>query len=134
MTAKKAPSPAVKFSKEKFDLICERVADGKSVREVCSEAGMPDRMTFNRWRKLKPELEEQYALCRIDREDAIFDDIQWIADYEKDPRRAKVMIEAREWKLARMNGKKYGNRIQQEHTGEGGGPLQLVLNGSDVHG
>jgi hypothetical protein len=129
-----AIKPRVEFSQAIFDKICEGVADGKSVREVCSAKGMPDRATFNRWRKMTPELEAQYALCRIDREDAIFDDIQWIADHERDPKRAKVMIDAREWKLARMNGKKYGNRIQQELTGADGGPVALVLNGSDVHG
>lgn len=132
MVAKKKHAPHVEFSQEIFDLICERVADGKSVREVCSGEGMPDRTTFNRWRKLTPELEKQYALCRIDREDAIFDDIQWIADHEPDPKKAKVMIDAREWKLARMNGKKYGNSMT--HKGDPSAPVALVLNGSDIDG
>jgi len=134
MAGKKGQAPRVEFSQELFDAICELIADGKSVREICSADGMPDRKTFNQWRKRTPELEKQYALCRIDREDAIFDDIHWIADNEKDPKKAKVMIDAREWTLARMNGKKYGNRVMQELSGSDGGPVQLVLNGSDVHG
>lgn len=134
MAGKKGQAPRVEFSQVLFDAICALIADGKSVREICEADGMPDRATFNGWRKRTPELEKQYALCRIDREDAIFDDIQWIADNVKDPKAAKVMIDAREWTLARMNGKKYGNRVMQELSGEGGGPLQLVLNGSDIHG
>jgi hypothetical protein len=134
MAGKKGQAPRVEFSQALFDRICDLVGDGKSVREVCELSGMPDRATFNGWRKRTPELQDQYALCRVDREDAIFDDILWISDNEKDSKKAKVMIDAREWTLARMNGKKYGNRTMSEITGADGAAMQLVLNGSDVHG
>lgn len=122
-TAKKAPAKAVEFSQELFDRICELIGDGKSVREVCKARGMPDRMTFLRWTKRTPELKKQYDDACIDRQDAIFDDIQFIADTEKDSKRAKVRIEAREWTLARMNRKRFGNHVSNEHSGPDGGPI-----------
>lgn len=121
------PKSAVKFSQEIFDRICALIADGKSVREACGGKGMPDRGTFNDWRKRTPELQAQYDQARVDREESYFDDIVHIADTVKDPKVAKVRMEAREWCLARMNGKKYGPRVMQEVSGPNGGPLQQVV-------
>ena len=45
-----------------------------------------------------------------------------------------MQIDARKWVLARMNPKKYGDKFTQELTGADGGPVALVLNGSDING
>lgn len=129
--AAKPKAAAVVFSKALYDAICEKIADGKSVREICEKAGMPDRTTFNRWRQRTPELQAQYDAAAEDREDAIFDDIQYIADTEPDPKKAKVRIEVREWRLMRMNRKKYGNQITNEHVGDGGGPVVIAATSLD---
>ncbi|KVP11973.1 hypothetical protein WJ85_17225 [Burkholderia ubonensis] len=125
--AKKVPAKRVEFSQALFDRICELIADGKSVREVCRGRGMPDRKTFLNWSKRTPELRQQYDDACIDRQDAIFDDIQYIADTERDSKRAKVRIEAREWTLARMNRKRFGNHVSNEHSGPDGGPIQTQV-------
>lgn len=156
MATKKLQAKRVEFSQALFDAICRRIAaggDDSSLRKICASPGMPDRATFNDWRKRTPELQAQYDLACLDREDSYFEQIIDIADecrvgvkrttkangdvetVEIDMvERAKVQIDARKWSLARMNRKKYGDHVKQEHTGEGGGPLQLILNGSDVHG
>lgn len=127
------PRAAVKFTQEAFDAICEAIADGRSVRETCEIEGMPDRTTFNKWRKSNDELQKQYDQACRDRELAIFDDIHYIADHEPDPKVAKVRIESREWTLARMNRKQYGNHVSNEHTGADGGPIKTVyLNNTPV--
>lgn len=113
----------VTFSQELFDRICGLIADGKSVREICEMDGMPDRTTFNRWRKQAPELQKQYDAACLDREDVYFEDIIHIADTDTDPRRAKVRMDAREWTLARMNRKRFGDHVRQEVTGADGAPL-----------
>ena len=138
-TAKKAPAKAVEFSQELFDRICELIASGGSVRSVCAVAGMPDRMTFNRWRKMTPELQAQYDQACLDRADAIFDEIIEIADdtshdtlaTEKNGEqmntewvtRSRLRVDARKWVLARMNRKKYGDHVANEHSGPDGGPI-----------
>lgn len=142
VTAKKAPAKAVEFSQELFDRICELIASGGSVRSVCAAAGMPDRMTFNRWRKMTPALQAQYDQACLDRADVIFDEVLEIADEcrvgekrvtkangdvevtEIDMvERARVQIDARKWVLARMNRKKYGDHVANEHSGPDGGPI-----------
>ncbi|UUX38873.1 hypothetical protein NTJ56_08740 [Burkholderia contaminans] len=88
---------------------------------------MPDRKTFLNWAKRTPELQKQYDDACINRQDAIFDDIQYIADTVRDPKRAKVMVDAREWTLARMNRKRFGNHVSNEHSGPDGGPIQTQV-------
>lgn len=123
----RAAAPRVEFSQEIFDRICSLIADGKSVRAACKGKGMPTRQTFNDWRKRAPELQKQYDQACIDREEAIFDDIQDIADTARDPQKARNQIDARKWRLARMNRKKYGDHVSAEHSGPDGGPIQTQV-------
>jgi hypothetical protein len=140
----RAPAPQVRFSQAIFDRICDMIADGKSVRQACAGKGMPDRATFNRWRKSTPELQAQYDAACIEREEVYFEQIVDIADecrvgVKKTTKangdvetveidmveRARVQIDARKWTLARMNRKKYGDHVTEELTGPNGGPLQI---------
>jgi hypothetical protein len=135
-------APRVEFSQAKFDEICARIADGASLRDVCALDGMPNRCTFNEWRKRAPELQARYDAACVDREEVYFEQIVTIADEcrvgEKRVTkangdvevtevdmvdRAKMQIDARKWVLARMNRKKYGDRVTNELVGEGGGAV-----------
>ena len=40
--------------------------------------------------------------------------------------RSKLRVDTRKWALARMNPRKFGERVTREITGPGGGPLQQV--------
>lgn len=133
------------FTQALFDKICDLIADGKSVREICEAKGMPNRRTFHDWYKRSPELQAQYDRACFDREEVYFEQIIEIADecrvgvktttkgngdietVETDmTERAKIQIDARKWSLARMNRKKYGDHITEEHTGPNGGPIEVV--------
>ncbi|CAG9255955.1 hypothetical protein [Paraburkholderia caribensis] len=124
---KRTQKPRVEFSQEIFDRICALIADGKSVRKACAGRGMPARQTFNEWRKLTPQLQHQYDQAFLDYEESTLDDIKYIADTEKDPRRAAVMIDARKWDLKIRNRKRFGDHVRNEHTGDGGGPIKSEL-------
>jgi hypothetical protein len=114
------------FTQALFDQICDLIADGKSVREICERPGMPNRRTFHDWCGRTPELRAQYDAAYIDGERSIQDDIRYIADTAKDARIAAVQIDARKWDLKIRNRKIYGDRITEEITGPNGGPLQVV--------
>lgn len=114
------------FTQALFDKICDQLADGKSVREICEQKGMPNRRTFHDWCKRTPELQAQYDQACVDRELAIFDDILYIGDTAEDSKLGKLAVESKQWTLARMNRKKYGNHVTEELTGPNGGPLQVV--------
>lgn len=114
---------AVAFSQSKFDEMCALIADGKSVRAICEMKGMPDRTTFNRWRKRTPELQAQYDAAYKDYEDSVLEDIVHIADTEKDAAVARNRMEARKWELKVRNRKRFGDRTTNELVGEDGGPV-----------
>ena len=134
MAGKKGQAPRVEFSQEVFDAICNRMSEGESLRAICKTTGMPNKRTVMRWLEKSEEMQIQYSEAQRLRAECYFDEIIDIADSRSDPQKTRVQIDARKWVLARMNPKKYGDKFTQELTGEGGGPLQLVLNGSDVHG
>jgi hypothetical protein len=123
---------ASSFDQAVFDRICSLIADGKSVREACKAPGMPNRATFMRWARSNPELQAQYDRAYIDYEHSVLDDIHFIADTEKDVRRATVMIDARKWDLKIRNRKRFGDQMRNEHSGEGGGPITFTLTQHDA--
>jgi hypothetical protein len=135
MAGKKGQAPRVEFSQALFDKICTLVAAGgdkSSLREICAINGMPDRATFNSWRKQTPELQAQYDRAREDQKETFFEELIHIADTEPDPQRARNRMDARKWAWARMDPKRFGDRTI--HAGDPDAPVALVLNGSDIHG
>jgi hypothetical protein len=117
------------FSQEIFDRICARIAaggDGSSLRQICSEDGMPDRATFNVWRKRTPELAAQYDRACEDRKDTFFDELIHIADTESDPAKARNRMDARKWAWARMDRSRFGDKLGVD-GGEDGSPVVVKI-------
>jgi hypothetical protein len=96
--------------------ICEHIADGMSLKEVCDLAGMPSRAIAYKWLTAHAEFSAMYARARDERADLIADEIVSIADNDPDPARARVRIDARKWWAARVNPKKYGETVFNENT------------------
>ncbi|KAE8757324.1 hypothetical protein FSO04_24190 [Paraburkholderia madseniana] len=114
------------FTQALFDKICDLIADGKSVHEICEAKGMPNRRTFHDWCRRTPELQAKYDAAYLMGEQSILDDIQYIADTEPDPAKARVRVDSRKWTLKVRNRKVYGDHVTEELTGPNGGPLQVV--------
>lgn len=114
---------ATVFNQAIFDRICERMAEGESLRAICKTKDYPAKRTVMRWVAKDEKLAAQYADAQNLRAEHYFDEIIDIADSKSDPQKTRVQIDARKWVLARMNPKKYGDRFTQELTGEGGGPV-----------
>jgi hypothetical protein len=57
-------SPPVKYTPELALSVCERVADGETLTEICREDGLPNKATFNRWVIAYPEVGRAYAAAR----------------------------------------------------------------------
>lgn len=130
------------FSQDLADQLCERLADGESLRSICDAEDMPNKATVFRWLAKFPEFSDQYARARETQADSLFDEILSIADdghndwmlrkYGEDERwvengealrRSQLRVDARKWMAGKLRPKKYGEKITQEHTGEDGGPL-----------
>ncbi len=122
------------FTKKIADIICERLADGESLRSICEDDDMPTKTSVFRWLKSNEEFRDQYTLAREAQADTLFDDIIDIADDgrndwmerrgEEDAgwqangeniRRSQVRIEARKWMAGKLRPKKYGEKLEVEH-------------------
>lgn len=118
------------------DRILEKVASGLTTVEAVRDEGI-NRTTFYRWILKDPEVAEQYHLARILGADVMADEIKLIADNTEldlvvDPltgevyyvrqsvERAKVRIAARQWLMSKISPKRYGQRLELEHSGETG--------------
>jgi hypothetical protein len=132
MATKQPTKRPIAFSQAVFNRICEQMAEGKSLRQICRAADMPDRRSVQRWLADDEKLQAQYNEAMSLRADHYFDEIIDIADGKGDPQKTRVQIDARKWVLACMNPKKYGSKVT--HAGDPDAPVALVLKGSDVHG
>ena len=119
-----------KFTQTLADAICERIANGESLRNICRDEGMPNKATVFRWHIDNSEFSDQYARACARREDSFFDDLIEIADSVNadaaEVAKARLQIDSRKWVLSRMNPKKYGDRVQQEVSGSIGAEVTLI--------
>lgn len=104
-----------KYSEELVNKICERIADGESLRAICREDGMPDHNTVIRWRNEKPEFCSQYARAREDQADGLFDQaIDMLKEQHVDNvkvQSAKLNFDIIKWTAGKLAPKKYGDKI-----------------------
>lgn len=114
------------FTQKLADLICERIADGQSLRAICAEAGMPATGTVFRWLEDHEAFRGQYTRAREFRADTLFDEILEISDapVEGEAARAgkgglettrgvdhrKLQVETRKWMAAKLQPQKYSDK------------------------
>lgn len=123
------------FSPETANEICERLSRGESLRSICAdeESGwLPSARTVHRWLASEEEWAEsfrqQYAHAREMQADAKFDEADAIAKAAtvENVQVARLQIDTIKWQTSKLAPKKYGDRLTTEHTGEGGGPIQII--------
>lgn len=124
------------FSQETADSICERIADGESLRNICADEAMPARSTVFKWLSEAQAFADQYARAREAQADAIFDDILEIADDGTNDwmvrngqddagwtangehiQRSRLRVDARKWAASKLRPKKYGDKVDHEVSG-----------------
>lgn len=127
------------YKQETADTICERLADGESLRAICRDNDMPSKATVFRWLGLHEEFSDQYARARETQADSLFDDVLEIADDARNDwmekngdgdngwqvngehvQRTRLRIDARKWMAGKLRPKVYGEKSQLEHTSPDG--------------
>ena len=108
-----------KFSQELANGICERLANGDSLRKICAGNDMPDSRTVHRWIADNQGFCQQYAHAREGQAEFYADEIIEISDTatSEDVAVARLRVDARKWYAAKLAPKKYGDKITTEHTG-----------------
>lgn len=119
-TKRKVGRPS-KYSDEMAEKICELIASGMSLRAVCSQDSMPSAVSVCKWLSENEEFSKQYARAREEQADSFADEIIDIADSVApeagEVAKAKLQIDARKWKASKMAPKKYGDKVEQQITG-----------------
>jgi len=114
-----------KYTVEIFDKINSEISEGRSLRSILKQDGMPSSETFYRWLREVEGLSTQYARAKEDRADSYADEIVDIADTELDPQKARVMIDARKWIASKLHPRNYGEKMALEHSGRNGGAIEV---------
>lgn len=99
--------------------VCEQIANGKSLREICAAEGMPAPSTICLWLTENETFAEQYAHARERQADLYADEIIEIADAAKneDAQVARLRVDARKWKASKLAPKRYGEKLDLNHSG-----------------
>lgn len=117
--------------------ICERLADGESLKAMCEDEDMPSKSTVFKWLAENSTFSDMYARAREAQADALFDDVLSIADDGRNDwmeknfgeetrwvengealRRSQLRIDARKWMAGKLRPKKYGEKLELEHGGQ----------------
>lgn len=117
------------FSQELADAIFARIGEGRGLSDVCKDQDMPNRATVYRWLAEDEAFRRQYAVACEMRAEHMGDGIIDIADNAapEDTPRARLMIDARKWMMAKLAPKRYGDKLLNEHSGPDGGDIPVKV-------
>ena len=123
---------ASKRSPEIIERLLDGIADGKTLRALCREKGMPNWRTVYDWIEADAELAAQVARARDLGFDAIAEDIFDIADGTRPigehVQLSKMRIDTRLKLLACWNPKKYGTKQTVDVGNKEGETLKVDSN------
>jgi hypothetical protein len=110
-----------KFTDEIADQVCVGLIEGQTLRKICTPKEMPDKATILRWLAVHDTFATKYARAREIQAEAHHEELIEIADapYEtsEEVQQAKLRVATRQWIMSKIAPKKYGDKIQQEHSG-----------------
>ena len=118
------------------DAICEQLASGRSLVQVCNDPDYPDPATVYRWLEKFEPFREKYARAREQQAELYAAEIIALSDTPVEARkvvikpdgseeitigdavdRTRLQIDARKWYASKLAPKKYGDKLQTEITG-----------------
>ena len=119
------------YNEKIVKVICDRLAGGESVLQMCKDEHMPAARTVYMWLldvSGKRDFIDRYEAAKLVQAEAMHDELLNIADsanqdYALDENgeptqinheninRSRLRVDTRKWLLARMNPKKYGDKI-----------------------
>lgn len=101
------------FTQEVANAICERIANGESLRAICRDDDMPGAVTVCKWLDQQPNFAKQYARAREIQGDGEFDEARAIA-FAATPETAQVarlQYDAVKWRASKLRPKVYGDKL-----------------------
>lgn len=124
------------YTPEIVAVICERIANGEPLRQICRDDGMPGWVAVYDWMHKYPEFGEHIARARILGHEAIAQETLAIIDAE--PERTAMgnidtghvqwsrnRVEQRLKLLAKWSPKLYGDKVETTLKGDADNPLRI---------
>lgn len=105
------------YSEEIADRICDEIIGGAALYKLCQQPDFPAERAVYQWLERYPEFAQKYARARELQQDREADHIVTIADEAKDANVARLQIDARKWRASKLAPKKYGDRLDLNHSG-----------------
>lgn len=146
------PGRPSSYTEALADEICERLAEGESLRSICADEHLPNKSTVFRWLAGDEQFATRYAHAREAQADAMVDEMTDIADDGANDwmerknadgacigwqengealRRSALRVSTRQWIAEKLRPKKYGSKLAL--TDADGGNLKVeVVRFSDV--
>lgn len=125
-----------------MDAICDWISQGRTLRDYCRQEGAPSYVTVYGWRLNDDAFAERFARARDIGHDAIAEECLEIADESAFDaiegedgtlranaeviQRSKLRVETRLKLLAKWSPKKYGDKLDLNHSGS------LTVNPTDL--
>ena len=138
-----------KRTQEVVDHILQGISEGKTLTSLCADPDMPNRSTFIDWVNGDRELSQRFAHAREAGYDVIAEECLKIADFsaldtlisEKtgNPQadsewiaRSRLRVDTRLKLLAKRYPKKYGDKLDLEHSGSSDMKITFKIGGQTI--
>lgn len=113
---------------EIVEQICEQLAGGKALAEICRLKGLPSSRTFLRWVDEDESIEAEYRRALVARAEwfnAEHERIRKTAVSRETALAARVQLTALEWQMSKCAPKRYGDRVDVNVHRDGGLAAEL---------
>lgn len=114
------------YNDELVSEICQRIADGESLRSICRDDHMPHKATVLLWvvDGKHSQFRDQYVHAReaagFSHADEALELRHSVLDGTYDPQAARVALDALKWGAERMAPKKHSTRQEIDHSSSDG--------------
>ncbi len=110
------------------DTICALLAAGDSLLKICEMKGMPTYRSVMRWVIKHEEFCHKYEMARKVQRERWAEEIIDIPDNSRgDVQRARLRVDSRKWVLARLEPRKYGDKMDFTSGGDKMAPSLTVI-------
>ena len=97
------------------DRVVDAIQTGRSLRQVCSDDGMPEFRTVQRWIVSDGQFAVKYTRARVAQADTLFDRMEAVEEAvtagTMDSHAARVVLDSMRWRASKLAPKVYGDRL-----------------------
>ena len=114
-SSQQTPHPRAEYSEELVDRVCDEIAIGRSVKDICdSEGWAPNQDTWYKWMWRHPDVAEKYARAKEAAQHVMAAEMMNIIDQAKGDRKlsdwARMKMDAIKWQASKLAPKTFGEK------------------------